>query len=240
MKSSSINKVIVSVITFVLIINSFGIEVYSNADKLSETQSSIRESTSVHKNPTDNSCPHSLTYNFDDQNMTVPIYKGNTVDFMINDILSSSGDLARVFYGDNEVFEGEFKDGMIVKIYHGDTLYGEYNVGNLLEPYPTLPNNANPLSRTIINSSAYGFILPIDNMNLTSNISRGLGSAYGGTQTENKRNPGTYSSRITVSDITGDWRDDIVVIWRNTSGMENIIVCHHRVELRVPWPVIFG
>lgn len=44
------------------------------------------------------------------------------------------------------------------------------------------------------------------------------------TQTENKRNPGTYPSRITVTDITGDWRDDMVVIWKNTSGMENIIV----------------
>ena len=88
---------------------------------------------------------------------------------------------------------------MIIQIHHGNTLYGEYRIAELLEPYyPIVPPANGPMRAPAANS--YGFTLPLDNMNLTSHVTAGFGSDFGGPNTGYSNHRGTDFS---WSGITG-------------------------------------
>ena len=81
-----------------------------------------------------------------------------------------------VYYESEEVTDGDMLEGMVVYIFHGDELYGRYEVLELLESSPT--------TRT---TNPYEFVMPIDNMTLlqqtTGNVSSRFGSNFGGPNT---------------------------------------------------------
>jgi len=135
-------------------------------------------------------CPHNTLYNFDEENKTLNgVYEGNRVEALLSDI-AFVGDKAVVLYNGETVTEGELQIGMLVQIYHNDTLFGEYVIQELLEPFPEVPapmqeNTSSSISTqtnvsTLSAGNAYGFILPLDGMNLTSNISQYFGGEHRG------------------------------------------------------------
>ena len=82
------------------------------------------------------SCPHNTLYKFDEETKTLNgVYEGNRVEALLADI-AFVGDTAEVIWNGNPVTEGELQVGMIVEIYHGDLLYGEYTIEHLQESYP--------------------------------------------------------------------------------------------------------
>ena len=186
MKKSSIIRIIVSVITFVLIINSYMFTGYAYKNR--ETQFSDIGLVQILETLQSNSCPHSGIYNFNDQSMMVCFYEETSIEYMIWEVNSFSGDLVRVFFGDEEIFEGEFQKGMKVQIYHGNSMYGEYEVGELLKIHSGLSTdksviNSRSSESAFFNSSIgneYGFILPIDNISLVAQSYGGNSSSFFG------------------------------------------------------------
>ena len=81
--------------------------------------------TDVYENPYHR---HSIIYNFDDQTMTVKAGEDSRIEKLILEVQTWSGDGIQIFSGDQEVFEGPLEEGMKIKIYHSDVLYGEYIV----------------------------------------------------------------------------------------------------------------
>lgn len=80
----------------------------------------------------DNQHIHGSLHYYDDDTMTIyDVYEGNLIEHMIMDIKTFSGDGVRIFSGDEEVFEGELREGMTVQIYHDDVLFGEYVIAEL-------------------------------------------------------------------------------------------------------------
>ena len=64
--------------------------------------------------------------------MIYGVYDGNRVEYLISDIETFSGDGARVFSDDREIFEGRIEEGMTVRVYHSGELFGTYTVQFLL------------------------------------------------------------------------------------------------------------
>lgn len=129
-------------------------------------------------------CLHNTLYDFDNETMTVKgVYEGNRIEAFFADVrfYSDAEDTAVVLQNGVPVTEGVFQEGMIVQIYHGDTLYGEYRIEELLEPFSIAPPENGPMRAAAAN--AYGFTLPLDNMNLTSHVSAAFGSDFGGPNT---------------------------------------------------------
>ena len=129
-------------------------------------------------------CLHNTLYDFDNETMTVKgVYEGNRIKAFFADVrfYSDAEDTAVVLQNGVPVTEGVFQEGMIVQIYHGDTLYGEYRIEELLEPFSIAPPENGPMRAAAAN--AYGFTLPLDNMNLTSHVSAAFGSDFGGPNT---------------------------------------------------------
>ena len=60
--------------------------------------------------------------------MIYGVYDGNRVEYLISDIETFSGDGARVFSDDREIFEGRIEEGMTVQVYHSGELFGTYTV----------------------------------------------------------------------------------------------------------------
>lgn len=147
-------------------------------------------------------CLHNTLYDFDDETMTVnDVYKGNRIEAFFEDVrfYSHEKDTAVVLENGVPVTEGVFREGMIIQIHHGNTLYGEYRIAELLEPYyPMVPPANGPMRAPAANS--YGFTLPLDNMNLTSHVSAAFGSDFGGPNTGYSNHRGTDFS---WSGITG-------------------------------------
>ena len=84
-------------------------------------------------------CPHNTLYSFDEESKTLNgVYKGNRVEALLSDI-AFVGDEAVVLYHGEIVTEGELQIVMLVQIYHNDTLFGEYVIQELLEPFPEVP-----------------------------------------------------------------------------------------------------
>ena len=126
-----------------------------------------------------NTCAHSFYFDFDDTSMTVTnIYEGGRVSSLLEDVRFYADDhYAKIHYNDEEVTDGLLKEGMIVEVYHNNALYGEYTIEKLLPV--TCDNNlqansTGPLKAMTASGNASGFIFPLDNMNLTSNISWGF------------------------------------------------------------------
>lgn len=135
---------------------------------------------------------HGALYTFDDETMMIyGVYDGNRVEYLISDIETFSGDGARVFSDDREIFEGRIEEGMTVRVYHSGELFGTYTVARLLErTQSSEPSNVSDITSPntpdagILGvspfSNSYGFILPIDGINLATYISNRFGSNYGG------------------------------------------------------------
>ena len=146
-------------------------------------------------------CPHNTLYNFDEKNKTLNgVYEGNRVEALLSDI-AFVGDEAVVLYNGKTITEGELQIGMLVQIYHNDTLFGEYVIQELLEPFPEVlvpvqENVSSSISTqtnvsTLSAGNAYGFILPLDGMNLTTHVSAEFGSNYGGPNYSYSNHRGT-------------------------------------------------
>ena len=94
--------------------------------------------------------------------MIYGVYDGNRVEYLISDIETFSGDGARVFSDDREIFEGRIEEGMTVRVYHS----GELERTQSSEPSNvsdiTSPNtpDAGILGVSPF-SNSYGFILPM-------------------------------------------------------------------------------
>ena len=85
-------------------------------------------------------CYHCTAYFFDDETMTVgEVYEGNLIEDMLEYVKEYDRTInhyAVVLKNGAEVTSGLLEQGMKVRIYHGDTLYGEYTIAELLTPYP--------------------------------------------------------------------------------------------------------
>lgn len=115
---------------------------------------------------------HGALYTFDDETMMIyGVYDGNRVEYLISDIETFSGDGARVFSDDREIFEGRIEEGMTVRVYHSGELFGTYTVARLLErTQSSEPSNISDITSPdtpdagILGvspaSNSYGFILP--------------------------------------------------------------------------------
>ena len=82
---------------------------------------------------------HGVLYTFDENAKRIyGVYKGNLIERLILDVGSflGYGKDARIYSNGEEVFEGELQEGMTVKIYRLGVFYGEYEIAELLEPYP--------------------------------------------------------------------------------------------------------
>ena len=80
---------------------------------------------------------HGVLYTFDENAKRIyGVYKGNLIERLILDVETWSSNGIRVFSNGEEVFEGELQEGMTVKIYRLGVFYGEYEIAELLEPYP--------------------------------------------------------------------------------------------------------
>jgi len=114
------------------------------------------------------SCSHNTLHKFDEETKTLNgVYEGNRVDALLADV-AFVGDTAEVIWNGKSVTEGELQIGMIVKIYHGDLLYGEYTIEQLRESYPENSAQSAPINGPMrAAANAYGFILPIDGMSLS-------------------------------------------------------------------------
>ena len=95
-------------------------------------------------------CIHSPWYNFDDESRVVGrLCEGDSIAQLIEDIASYpfgyfENDVwiplphyAIVLNNGVEINDGLFHEGMVIQIYHGDELYGEYTVDFLI------PSNSN-------------------------------------------------------------------------------------------------
>ena len=94
------------------------------------------------------------------------------MEYLISDIETFSGDGARVFSDDREIFEGRIEEGMTVQVYHSGELFGTYTVARLLErTQSSEPSNISDITSPdtpdagILGvspaSNSYGFILPM-------------------------------------------------------------------------------
>ena len=128
----------------------------------------------------DENCFHSVLYDFDNQTMTVNgVYEQNTVLALLEDIAYyAPNHFAIILKNGEKVTGGYLEEGMIVRVYHGNQLAGEYVIPQLLEPYPDPLASGQENLTTMSTTSSHGFTLPIDNIILsehpTGNISRGL------------------------------------------------------------------
>ena len=145
---------------------------------------------------------HGALYTFDDETMMIyGVYDGNRVEYLISDIETFSGDGARVFSDDREIFEGRIEEGMTVQVYHSGELFGTYTVARLLErTQSSEPSNISDITSPdtpdagILGvspaSNSYGFILPIDGINLETDVSYRFGSNYGGSESRDASHRG--------------------------------------------------
>ena len=145
---------------------------------------------------------HGALYTFDDETMMIyGVYDGNRVEYLISDIETFSGDGARVFSDDREIFEGRIEEGMTVRVYHSGELFGTYTVARLLErTQSSEPSNISDITSPdtpdagILGvspaSNSYGFILPIDGINLETDVSYRFGSNYGGSESRDASHRG--------------------------------------------------
>lgn len=133
--------------------------------------------------------------------MIYGVYDGNRVEYLISDIETFSGDGARVFSDDREIFEGRIEEGMTVRVYHSGELFGTYTVARLLErTQSSEPSNISDITSPdtpdagILGvspaSNSYGFILPIDGINLETDVSYRFGSNYGGSESRDASHRG--------------------------------------------------
>ena len=127
-----------------------------------------KNSTDTFAEQTVQSCSHNTLYTFDEETQTLNgVYEGNRVEALLADV-AFVGDTAEVIWNGKSITEGELQVGMIVKIYHGDLLYGEYIIEQLQEPHSENPAqlaSPNGLMRAAANENE--FILPIDGMSLS-------------------------------------------------------------------------
>lgn len=91
-------------------------------------------------NTQENCCLHSVLYTFNNSTMTIDdVYEQNTVSALLDDIsYYSDNHSAVVLKNGNEVTHGYLEEGMIVQVYHDEHLYGEYTIGDLLQPSNTM------------------------------------------------------------------------------------------------------
>ena len=131
------------------------------------------------------SCPHNTLYKFDEESKTLEgVYEGNRIEALLSDI-AFVGDTAEALWDGETVTEGELQVGMRIRIYHDNVLYGEYTIEQLQKPFPEVPAWSAPANGpTRAAANAYGFVLPLDGMNLTGNIREEFGSDYGGPNYE--------------------------------------------------------
>ena len=116
-------------------------------------------------------CQHALMpYIFDDESMTLNNVYEETCAYELIDEIEFFGDKAIVLDKGEKITDGLLKKGMTVQVYHGDVLYGEYIITDLVRPIPDVPTNGN-LSADVANGgNAYGFILPVDNIILKDTL----------------------------------------------------------------------
>ena len=127
-------------------------------------------------NPTLQYCPHGIICEFDDETMTLTnAYEGNRIEDVIIDVESfDEQHSVEILYNNHVVTEGELQKGMKIRIYHDDTLYGEYLINDLKTL--TTSENIMPFSTNAnTNTNSNGWVLPVANVNLD------LSTAYGGT-----------------------------------------------------------
>ncbi len=150
------------------------------AAPISDTDESIDTTTQ--------SCPHNTLYEFDEESKTLKgVYEGNRVEALLSDI-AFVGDTAVILYNGEAIVEGELQEGMVVQIYHDNVLFGEYVIGAFLKPFAEIPLQNAPSDGLFdtnglmaASANTYGFVLPIDGMNLTSDISQHFGGNHRGT-----------------------------------------------------------
>ena len=153
-------------ITSLLLSHSLAIGSYAETDSLQEMQQ----------------CRHSFIFDFDDDTMTVQnVTEYSPVENLLNDINDYSTQ-HKIFIMHNgiEVTDGYLAEGMQIAVYHDDILYGIYTVAPLSSS--CYDENGEPKSPPSLPSAStstnqYGFILPLDGMNLTTNISNPFGGA---------------------------------------------------------------
>lgn len=107
-------------------------------------------------------CAHTILYTFNDDTMTIDdVYEGNTVSALLDDISYYAEEHSAVILKNgNEVLDGYLEEGMIVQVYHGNQLYGEFTIGKLL-----------PSSNDIMTvSSNASYIKPLDELDLSTDL----------------------------------------------------------------------
>jgi len=107
-------------------------------------------------------CAHTILYTFNNTTMTIDdVYEQNTVSALLDDVSYYSDEHSAVILKDgNEVLDGCLEEGMIVQIYHGRQLYGEYTIGKLLQPSDSV----------MTASSAESCIKPLDALDISQDL----------------------------------------------------------------------
>ncbi|HHX25010.1 MAG TPA: hypothetical protein GX723_13560 [Thermoanaerobacterales bacterium] len=214
-----IKKIIASFFTLILLVfycspNTFAYEsliIGNNQDGVAIENKSESIYEIVEGNP---SCGQWGFY--DDETMTLSgIYENTLIRDYVR-ILEGNEHPNSVFFkkDGNHITDGNIEEGMVVQIYRNGELYGEYTVSELWElaPAPDSLQNNKYGQYSIMSSAysnAYGFTLPIDNMNLILRKDSTLG---------NISSPFGYRK----SPITGlaEGHNGIDISWDNINGTE--------------------
>lgn len=141
-------------------------EINSSTDVSVSSEMNFTEENLQEFNNNTNFCRHGIACEFDDETMTLTnAYEGNCVEDIISDIeFYDQHHSVEILYNGIGVTQGELQEGMIIKIYHDNTLYGEYSIDDI-----------KTFSRA---RNAYGFILPIDNIILSSSPGGNISQYY--------------------------------------------------------------
>ncbi len=176
---SGLKLLIYLLLISILFVSFIGFSTSDGTHPLSFEHNEISSAKTTENAQSQKHCEHSFYFDFDDDSMTVTnVYEGGRVSSLLEDVrFYKDNHYATIRYNNQEITEGLLKEGMIVEIYHDNNLYGEYTIEQLLplgDSNKLSVEQTGPVKATAAN--AYGFILPIDNMNLTSNISYGFGA----------------------------------------------------------------
>jgi uncharacterized repeat protein (TIGR02543 family) len=112
-------------------------------------------------------CRHSVLYDFDDSTMIVNgVFEGNTVEALLQDVANYADNHRAVIMNNGQIVaDGYLETGMIVRVFHGRELYGEYTVGELLEPFTQFDNGMMLSNSTVM--SSISVVQPICNIRLS-------------------------------------------------------------------------